>query len=258
VAGSVNEYGTPLVSYLSIGEVELRNNKWLNLDTHYFDREEGSSLWVWGCRPPGGEIEKRATALSLTEVLATYATETQPSEAVGIVMTRSNSESDGLGSLCVADVLKKLGPYFLETKILNVVLNSASHAAPRFVRWGPTRDNVGERVPAVFFPLIPESLFVESSEPLFANVAMTDWHQETDEWHLWEVLYKSGPNFLLFQSEFGYDDQVFVAYSESVIPTELLDNARSMSIPKSGPDKHPVDEWGSLLLFDRGRELLPE
>jgi hypothetical protein len=39
VAGSVNEYGTPLVSYLSIGEVELGNNEWLNLDTHYFDRE---------------------------------------------------------------------------------------------------------------------------------------------------------------------------------------------------------------------------
>jgi hypothetical protein len=107
-------------------------------------------------------------------------------------MTRSNSENDGVGSLCAADVLKKLGPYFLETKILNVVLDGASHAAPRFVRWGPTRDNEDERVPAVFIPLIPEPLFVESSEPLFANVAMTDWHQETDEWHLWEVLYKSG------------------------------------------------------------------
>lgn len=67
-----------------------------------------------------------------------------------------------------------------------------------------------------------------------------------------------GSNFLLFQSEFGYDDQVFVAHSDSVIPTELLANARSLSIPESGPDKHPADGWGSLLLFDRGRELLPE
>lgn len=258
MAGSVNEYGTPLVCSLSIAEVELGRNEWINLDTHYFDREEGSSLWVWGRRPPGGEIERGATGESLAEVLASYVNGAQPSEAVGMVINRSTNENDGLGSLCVADVLKKLGPYFLETKILNVVLDRASHAAPRFVRWGPPRDNQSERVPAVLIPLIPEPLFVESSEPLFSNVAMTDWHQETDEWHLWEVLYKSGPNFLLFQSEFGYDDQVFCAESDSGIPSELLAKARSISIPETGPDKHPVDEWGSLLLFDRGRELLPE
>ncbi len=258
VASSVNEYGTPLVSDLSIGEFELGHNEWVNLDTHYFEREESSSLWVWGCRPPGGEIERRATGESITEVLASYMNETHPPAVVGVLMNRSSSGSDGLGSLCVSDVLKKLGLYFLETKILNVVVDGASHAAPRFVRLGPTRDNKGEGVPAVFIPLIPESLFVENTEPLFANAAMTDWHQETDEWHLWEVLYKSGTNFLLFQSEFGYDDQVFVAQSDLVIPSELLVKARSISIPDNDPDKHPIDAWGSLLLLDRGRELLPE
>jgi len=50
------------------------------------------------------------------------------------------------------------------------------HAARRLVRWGPTCDSTDGRMPAADLPLIPEDLFVEFSEPLISNVAMTDWH----------------------------------------------------------------------------------
>ncbi len=257
MATPLNEYGTPVVSYVSIADLRLGDNEWVNLDTHYFDRADGGTDWAWGCRPADGEIELRSTSTCLSDVLRACMDTTSRSEAVAVVMTRSNDEADRPGSLCAADVLKLIGSYLLHTQILNVIVDGDSHAAPRFVRWGPVPDKDGGNVPAVYIPLIPAPLFVESSEPLIANFVMTDWHDEPDQWHLWEVLYKSGPNFLLFQSELGYDDQVFCATSDTCIPPELLTYARSFSIPEEGHDRHPVDHWGALLLLDRGRELLP-
>jgi len=85
-------------------------------------------------------------------------------------------------------------------------------------------------------------------------------HLEPDDqgsgW-VWEILCKSGDNHMLFHSEIGHDDQMFHAVSKSGIPAELLSYARSFEVPAEGIDRRPVDLWGQLLIFDRGRELLP-
>jgi hypothetical protein len=255
--GPFNANGAPLVGSLSIAQLRLNGNSYENLDTHYFDREEDGTKWVWGCRPPGGEIGNRAKAQSLSDLLINFLEVTDLGECIAIVIKTSNNDADKSGSICRSDVLKLIASCVMETKILNVVVDGESHVAPRFIRWGPVRGNNDEQMPAIYIPLIPADLFVESSEPLINNVAMTDWHEVPDHWHLWETLYKSGDNYMLFQSEFGYEDQVFYAVSSEGIPNEILQHARSFDIPSEGPDRHPIDRWGKLLVFDRGRELLP-
>lgn len=86
---------------------------------------------------------------------------------------------------------------------------------------------------------------------------MTEWHDDPNQWHLWEVLYKSGDNYILFQSEIGHDDQIFVMYGISVVPQEILDQVRSVSFPTEGVDRHPIDKWGRLRIEDPGRQYLP-
>lgn len=253
----VNANGAPLVSSLSIGQFRIDGNRYENLDTHFFDREEVSSQWVWGCRPPEGEIETRKTSEGLFDLLLHFLNVTELGECIAIVIKTSEDDADGPGSSCKSDVLKVIAACVLETMILNVIVDGESHAAPRFVRWGPTRDANDKLVPAIYMPLIPADLFVDSSEPLISNVAMAEWHDDPEHWHLWETLYKSGDNYLLFQSELGYDDQVIHAISSEGIPTELLQYARSFELPSEGSDRHPIDRWGQLLVFDRGRELLP-
>lgn len=253
----VNANGAPLVGSLSVGQFRLDGNRYENLDTHYFDREEDGQEWTWGCRPPGGEIEVRKKADGLFDLILHFLEATDLGEYIALVMKTSEVKADGPGSICKSDVLKLIATSVLDTKILNVIVDGESHAAPRFVRWGPTRDANDERVPAIYIPLISADLFVDSSEPLISNVVTAEWHDAPDQWHLWETLYKSGDNYLLFQSELGYDDQVFHAISAQGIPAELLKHARSFELPSEGSDQHPIDHWGQLLIFDRGRELLP-
>lgn len=255
--GPVNANGAPLVGSLSVGLLRLNGDRYENLDTHYFDREENGTEWTWGCRPPESGIEIREKSEELFDLLLHFLQATDLGEHIGIVIKTSDADADGPGSICKSDVLKLIAACVLETKILNVVVDGESHAAPRFVRWGPVRDADNERVPAIYIPLIPADLFVDSSEPLISNVAMTDWHDAPNHWHLWETLYKSGNNYMLFQSELGYDDQMFHAVSSDGIPIELLQHARSFEIPSEGPDRHPIDHWGRLLILDRGRALLP-
>ena len=255
--GPVNANGTPLVGSLTVGQLKLNGNKYDNINTHFFDRKEGGSTWMWDCRPPESQLENRAKAENLFDLLVHFLEVTELGDYVGIVIKTSENEADGPGSICKSDVLKLITARVLDTKVLNVIVDGESHAPPRFVRWGPVNDANNERMPAIYMPLIPENLFVDFSEPLISNVAMTDWHDTTEHWHLWETMYKSGDNYLLFQSEFGYDDQVFHAVSSEGIPIDLLQQARSFEFPSHGTDRHPIDRWGRLLVFDRGRELLP-
>ena len=243
-----NEYGTPLVCEVSIPEFRLDDGELKGLDTHYFFHEDESSEWVWGCRPSGGEIETRIKSNDLQSLLTHFNKSASLADHAAVSIKRSNNDADQAGSICVSDVLKLIGPALIETKIHNVIVDGESNAAPKYIRWGPRRETEDERVPAVYIPLIPEALFSGSSKALINNVSMTDRHSETEEWHLWEALYKSGDNYMLFQSELGYDDQMFHAVSEGEIPLELLKNARSFEVQEVGPNRRAIDKWGFLIL----------
>ena len=243
-----NKFGTPLVCDVTFAELQLDDGEFKNLDTHYFYREDESGEWVWGCRPSGGEIETRIKLNDLQSLLTHFIKSTSLADHAGVSINRGKNATDQAGSMCVSDVLKLIGPALIGTKITNVIVDGESHAAPIYIRWGPRRWTEDERVPAVYIPLIPGALFSGSSQPLINNVAMTDLHSETEEWHLWEALYKSGDNYMLFQSELGYDDQMFHAVSGGEIPLELLKNARSFEVQGVGPDRHAIDKWGFLIL----------
>ena len=255
--GPFNANGAPLVGSLSIAQLTLNGNKYENMDTHYFHREEQGAEWIWRCRPPRGEIEDRAKDGGLLDLLVRFLQITELGGLIGIVLETSHNVADGSGSICKGDALKLIATGTLNTKILNVVVDGRDHAAPRFIRWGPTRDANEERIPAIYVPLIPGELFVEGAEPLISNVAMTDHHNEADQWHVWETLFKSGNNFFLFQSELGHDDRVFHETSVDGIPTSLLERASSFEIPWNGTDRQPIDLWGRMLILDSGRALLP-
>jgi hypothetical protein len=255
--GQINTNGAPLVGSVSIAQLKLSEDHNENLDTHFFNREDNGMEWTWECRSNEGELENRAKAGDLFDLLVHFLEVTKLSAYLAIVIKTSDNGADTSGSICTSDVLRLIALCVLETKILNVIVDGESHAAPRFVRWGPVRDENDERMPAIYIPLIPAELFVESSEPLISNVAMTDWHDAPMHWHLWETIYKSGNNYMLFQSELGHEDQMFHATSADGIPLELLKHVVSFEIPTDGPDHHPFDKWGQLLILDRGRELLP-
>jgi len=252
-----NANGAPLVGSLSIGQFKLAGNRYENLDTHYFDREDQGTEWNWLCRPPKKEIENRAKADGLFDLLVHFLEITDLGEHIAIVIKTSDNVADSSGSICRGDALKLIATCTLETKILNVVVDGQAHAAPKFARPGPVRDTNDKSVPAIYVPLIPGELFVVGAEPLISNVAITDHHNEADQWHVWETLFKSGNNYFLFQSELGRDDRVFHESSVDGIPTSLLERASSFEIPSDGTDRQPIDLWGQLLILDSGRALLP-
>jgi hypothetical protein len=132
------------------------------------------------------------------------------------------------------------------------VIDGDSYGAPRIVRWGPRPDTS-----AVFIPTFAQEDIDGPITTLFSNVAMTEWHGDPNQWHLWEVLYKSGDNYILFQSEIGHDDQVFTVKESSGFPPELREEIRSVTFPTEGDDLHPIDKWGRLLIEDIGRIYLP-
>lgn len=253
----VNTNGAPLISTLSIAQLRHDGNKFENLDTHYFYREEHGTEWLWRCRPPGREIEDRAKTDGLFDLLVHFLEITDLGEQLGIVIETSDNLADGPGSLCKGDVLRRIAASTLDTRILNVVIDGQPHAAPKFVRLGPVRNRKDQPKPAIYIPLIPGELLVDGAEPLISNVAMTDRHSEVEQWHVWETLFKSGNNYFLFRSELGHDDQVFHETSTGGIPTSLLERASSFEIPSDGPDLQLVDHWGQLLILNSGRALLP-
>jgi len=253
----VNANGAPLIGNLSIAQLKLAGNRYENLDTHYFHRGEQGTEWNWRCRPPKRGIENRATAPGLFDLLVQFLKNNDLGENIGIVIKTSENAADGPGSICKSDALKLIAACALHTKILNVVIDGQGHAAPKFARSGPVRDTTNKPIPAIYIPLIPGELFVVGAEPLISNVAMTDHHNEEEQWHVWETLFKSGNNYFLFQSELGHDDRVFHETSIDGIPTSLLERASSFEIPSAGPDLQPIDHWGQLLILDSARALLP-
>ena len=250
-----NQYGTPAVGVVEIHMMRQEGGKFHNLESHFFyrDTDESDGLWAWYRRPSS---EKNLTlidrAMSLADVLGIFIDRTQLGDQIAITLETSDDQQDGPTSLCVGDVLRTIAPCCLDTRIELIAIDGESFGAPRLVRFGPLHDSN-----AVHISTFTQENTDGAITPLFCNVAMTDWHDEVHQWHLWEVLYKSGDNYILFQSEIGYDDQIFVAKGSDGVPRELLESARSVEFPTEGDDRHPIDQWGRLIIEDAGRLFLP-
>lgn len=250
-----NQYNTPLLGVVSIGLIRQEADKFINLETHYFhrDTDESNGLWVWFHRHADeAELDLREKAETLSEVLTHFLERTPLGDQIAITLETSDDSGDGPTSLCAGDVLRIIAPACIDTRIELLTIDSESLGAPRLVRWGPIPNT-----PAVFIATFTQEEIDGPIIPLFSNVAMTEWHDDPNQWHLWEVLYKSGDNYILFQSEIGHDDQIFVMYGISVVPQEILDQVRSVSFPTEGVDRHPIDKWGRLRIEDPGRQYLP-
>jgi hypothetical protein len=250
-----NQYGTPVIGVVEIHMVRQESGKFLHLDSHFFyrDTDQSDDLWVWYRRTSTKEnLIPTDRAESLANILSIFLNRTQLGEQIAIVLGTSDDHQDGPTSLCAGDVLRIFGPFCIDTRIELIAIDGESFGSRRLVRFGPLHDSA-----AVYIPTFTQEHIDGPITPLFLNVAMTDWHDELNQWHLWEVLYKSGDNYILFQSEIGYDDQVFVAKSPDGAPRELLESARSVEFPTEGDDRHPIDKWGRLIIEDAGRLFLP-
>ena len=250
-----NQYNTPLLGVVTIGLIRQEANKFINLDTHYFyrDTDESNGLWVWFHRHADeAELNLKERAETLPEVLTQFLERTPLGDQIAITLETSDDSGDGPTSLCAGDVLRTIGPACLDTRIELLAIDDKSFGAPRLVRWGPIPNT-----PAVFIATFAQEEIDGPITTLFSNVAMTEWHDDPNQWHLWEVLYKSGDNYILFQSEIEHDDQISVMAGAEGVPLELLDEIRSVTFPTEGVDLHPIDKWGRLLIEDVGRQYLP-
>jgi hypothetical protein len=250
-----NQYNTPLLGVVTIGLIRQEADKFINLDTHYFyrDTDESKGLWVWFHRlADEAELNLKEKSETLSGVLALFLEQTPLGDQIAITLETSDDSGDGPTSLCAGDVLRIIAPACIDTRIELLAIDGESFGAPRLVRWGPKPNT-----PAVFIAAFAQDDIDGPITTLFSNVAMTEWHEDPSQWHLWEVLYKSGDNYILFQSEIGHDDQVFTVNGADGAPPELLEEIRSVTFPSEGDDLHPIDKWGRLLIEDTGRQYLP-
>jgi hypothetical protein len=250
-----NQHNTPLLGVVTIGLIRQEADKFVNLDTHYFyrDTDESNGLWVWFHRHADEtSLSRVEQAEALPEILNLFLERTSLGDQIAITLETSDDEGDGPTSLCAGDVLRIIGSACLDTRIELIAIDGESFGGPRLVRWGPIPDT-----PAVFIATFAAEDLDGPITTLFSNVAMTEWHEDLNQWHLWEVLYKSGDNYILFQSEIGHDDQVFTVNGADGIPAELLVAIRSVTFPADGVDLHPIDKWGRLLIEDIARQYLP-
>jgi len=70
--GPVSANRAPLVGSFSIGQYRMAGDKFENLDTHHFAREEDGTQWVWSFRTPEGDIKDRAKADGLSRCWSTF------------------------------------------------------------------------------------------------------------------------------------------------------------------------------------------
>ena len=250
-----NQYDTPLLGAVTIGLIRQEADGFIFLDTHYFyrDTDESNGLWVWfhrhGDEASSNHVEQAET---LSEILNLFLERTSLGDQIAIILETSDDDGDGPTSLCAGDVLRVLSPACVDTRIEIMVIDGDSNGAPRLIRWGPIPNT-----PAVFIAVFAKEYVDGLPTNLFSNVAMTERHDDANQWHVWEVLYKSGDNYILFQSEIGYNDQVFLANGANGVPPELLEKIRSVTFPTEGPDLGPIDNWGRLIILDEGHQYLP-
>jgi hypothetical protein len=250
-----NQYGTPAVGVVEIHTLHQEGGKLANLDSHFFyrDTDESEGLWVWYQRSSTEkDLVLADRAESLADILGKFLERTRLGDQIAVTTETSDDHEDGPTSLCVGDVLRTLAPFCIDTRIELIAIDGESFGAPRLVRFGPLHDST-----AIYISTFTQEDIDGVITPLFCNVAMTDWHDDLNQWHLWEVLYKSGENYVLFQSEIGYDDQVFVGNGTTGAPRELLESARSVEFPTEGDEQNPIDKWGRLIILDAGRLFLP-
>jgi hypothetical protein len=245
----------PLLGVVTIGLIRQEADRFICLDTHdfYRDADESNGLWVWFHRHAGEASSNRVEqAETLSEILDLFFERTSLGDQIAVTLENSDDDGDGSTSLCAGDVLRIIGPACVDTRIEKIVIAGESYGTRRLIRLGPVPDT-----PAVFIAVLAEEDIDGPIPILFSNVAMTERHDDPNQWHVWEVLFKSGDNYFLFQSEIGYDDQIFFANGSNGVPPELLEKIRSVTFPTEGPDLGPIDNWGRLIIQDDGHQYLP-